>query len=258
MTLLNNLLAFLAAIAAGMINALAGGGTLITFPVLLAIGLPAVSANVTNTIALCPGFLGGTMAQSKDLKGQQKRLWIVLPAGALGGLAGGFLLLRTSEKLFTNLVPFLILLASALLAVQTPVRNWLTCRLEQGKAARLPEYWIFLPVFLGAIYGGYFGAGLSVVLLSVLGLLLNDNLTRLNALKQSIAFAANIAAAVLFAFSGKVNWTVGLVMACGALLGGSLGGRVAGRIKPSTLRWVVVALGFTVGTIYLVRTFFLP
>jgi uncharacterized membrane protein YfcA len=256
MSLPHYLLAGLAAIAAGLINALAGGGTLITFPVLLAIGLPAVSANITNTIALCPGFLGGTLAQSKDLKDQQKRLWIVLPAGLLGGLAGGYLLLKTSEKLFTNLVPFLILLASTLLAVQNPIRTWLARRLEKGHTSRIPEYWTSLPVFLGAIYGGYFGAGLSVILLSVLGLVLNDNLTRLNALKQSIAFSANVAAAVLFAFSGKVNWTVALVMACGALLGGSLGGRLASRIRPSTLRWVVVALGFLVGTIYLVRTFF--
>jgi hypothetical protein len=255
MPLVNYLFAALAALAAGMTNALAGGGTLITFPVLLAIGLPAVSANVTNTIALCPGFLGGTLAQSKDLQGQKKRLWIVLPAAVLGGFVGGYLLLRTSEKLFTNLVPFLILAASALLAVQNPLRNWLSRRLEQGKTSHPSEVWIFLPVFLGAIYGGYFGAGLSVIMLAVLGLILNDNLTRLNALKQVIAFAANVTAAVLFAFSGKVNWPVGLVMAVGALLGGSLGGRIAGRIKPSTLRWLVVILGFVVGTIYLVRTF---
>jgi uncharacterized protein len=256
MPTLNLLLAGLAAIAAGMINALAGGGTLITFPVLLAIGLPAVMANVTNTVALCPGFLGGTLAQIKDLRGQQKRLWIVLPAGILGGLAGGFLLLRTSEKLFTNFIPFLILIASALLALQNLVRTWLARRLEQGKSSHIPEYWIFVPVIVGAIYGGYFGAGLSVILLSVLALIINDNLTRLNALKQSIAFSINVTAAVLFAFSGKVNWTVALIMAFGALIGGSLGGRVAGRIKPSTLRWLVVALGFLVGTIYLVRTFF--
>ena len=254
---MNLIIVALAAVAAGMINALAGGGTLITFPALLAIGLPAVSANVTNTIALCPGFLGGTLAQFKDLQGQQKRLWVVIPAALLGGLTGATLLLRTSEKMFTNIVPFLILVASALLAVQNPVRNWLARRLEQGQAVHIPEYWIFLPVFLGAIYGGYFGAGLSVIMLSVLALLLNDNLTRLNALKQAIGLSANIAAAVLFAFSGKVNWTIALVMALGALLGGSLGGRLASRIKPSTLRWVVVALGFTVGMIYLVRTYFL-
>lgn len=256
MTLINYVIATFSAIAAGLVNALAGGGTLITFPTLMAIGLSSISANVTNTVALCPGFLGGTIAQSRDLQGQKQRILIVIPAGVLGGLTGGLLLLRTSEKLFTSLVPFLILIASALLAVQNPARNWLARRLEQGKAAKIPEYWIFLPVFLGAIYGGYFGAGLSVVLLSVLGLVLNDNLTRLNALKQVIAFSANIAAAVLFAFSGKVNWPIGLVMAVGALLGGSLGGRLASRIKPSTLRWVVVALGFTVGTIYLARTFF--
>lgn len=255
MSPLNYIFVTLAALAAGMVNALAGGGTLITFPVLLAVGLPSVAANVTNTVALCPGYLGGTMAQSKDLRDQKKRLWVVLPAGILGGLVGAYLLLRTSEKLFTNLVPFLILAASALLAVQNPVRTWLTRRIEQGSASRVSEYWIFLPVFLGSIYGGYFGAGLSVIMLSVLGLILNDNLTRLNALKQVIAFAANLTAAVLFAFSGKVNWTVGLVMAVGALVGGSIGGRIAGRIKPSTLRWVVVALGFIVGTIYLVRTY---
>jgi uncharacterized membrane protein YfcA len=257
MSIINYIFAALAATAAGMINALAGGGTLITFPVLLAIGLPPVSANVTNTIALCPGFLGGTLAQSKDLQGQKTRLWVVLPAGILGGLAGGFLLLRTSEKLFTNMVPFLIMLASALLAVQSPVRAWLTRRGEKGKTGRIQEVWIFLPVFLGAIYGGYFGAGLSVVLLSVLGLTLNDNLTRLNAIKQSIAFSANLAAAMLFVFSGKVVWSVAAVMMVGALLGGSLGGRLAGRVKPATLRWIVVTIGFVVGAIYLVKTFFI-
>ena len=257
MPIINYVFAGLAAIAAGMINALAGGGTLITFPVLMAIGLSPVSANVTNTIALCPGFLGGTLAQSNDLKDQKKRLWIVLPAGVLGGLTGGLLLLRTSEKVFTNLIPFLILVASALLAIQSPLRAWLTRQQEHGKAKSIPEFWIFLPVFLGAIYGGYFGAGLSVILLSVLGLILSDNLTRLNALKQSIAFSANVAAALLFVFSGKVVWSIALVMAVGALLGGSLGGRLASRIKPTTLRWLVVAIGFTVGMIYLVKTFFL-
>ena len=257
MPLLNYFFAILSSLAAGLVNALAGGGTLITFPTLIAIGLTAVSANVTNTIALCPGFLGGTLAQANDLKDQKKRLWTVLPAAVLGGLAGGLLLLRTSEKLFTNLVPFLILIASTLLAVQNPLRSWLACRQEKRGTKSPPEAWIFLPVFLGAIYGGYFGAGLSVIMLAVLGLILNDNLTRLNALKQVIAFSANVAAALLFVFSGKVVWSVGAVMMVGALLGGSLGGRLASRVKPATLRWIVVAIGFTVGMIYLVRTYFL-
>ena len=112
----------LAALAAGLVNALAGGGTLITFPMLVAVGLPAVAANVTNTVALCPGYLGATLAQSNDLKGQKARLWFVVPAGVIGGIIGGVLLLNTGEKLFRSLVPFLILLASALLAMQDPVR----------------------------------------------------------------------------------------------------------------------------------------
>jgi uncharacterized membrane protein YfcA len=257
MTIIGYVLASVAAVAAGFINALAGGGTLITFPVLMAIGIPAVSANVTNTVALCPGYLGGTLAQSKDLKDQKKRLWIALPAAVLGGLVGGILLLQTGEKLFTNMVPFLILLASALLAIQNPVRTWLTRRQEQGKAKPASELWAFVPVFLGAIYGGYFGAGLSVIVLAVLGLILNDSLTRLNALKQGIAFATNVAAALFFVFSGKVVWGVVLVMAVGALLGGALGGRLASRIKPAALRWIVVTIGFTVGIIYLVKTFIL-
>src|SRR5450759_4675202 len=234
-TTIGFIFAGVAAIAAGMINALAGGGTLITFPVLMAIGLPAVSANVTNTVALCPGYLGGTLAQSKDLQDQKKRLWIALPAAVFGGLIGGILLLQTGEKLFTNLVAFLILLASALLAIQSPVRAWLTRKQKQGNATPAAELWPFIPVFLAAIYGGYFGAGLSVIVLAVLGLIMNDSLTRLNALKQVIAFATNVAAALFFVFSGKVVWSVAVVMAVCALLGGVLGGKLASKIKPGSL-----------------------
>jgi uncharacterized membrane protein YfcA len=255
MTIFHYLLAFLAALSAGIINALAGGGTLVTFPTLLALGLPPISANVTNTMGLCPGFLGGTLAQVNDLRGQKRRAWIVIPAAVLGGLTGAILLLQTTEKLFSALVPFMILLASVLLALQEPLRNWLNHR--QGRQIQGPilAVWLFLPVFLGSIYGGYFGAGLSVILLAVLGLILNDNLTRLNALKQTIALSTNITAAMFFIFSGKVFWVVAVVMMAGALAGGSLGGRLAGRVKPVTLRWIVVTIGLIVGMIYLVKTF---
>jgi uncharacterized membrane protein YfcA len=243
----------LAAAAAGMVNALAGGGTLITFPTLVAVGIPAVAANVTNTVALCPGYFGATLAQSNDLQGQKGRLWILLPAGVVGGVVGGILLLNTGEKLFTRLVPFLILLASGLLAVQEPLRAWLTRRAAQNGSTAASEKWAVLPVGLAAVYGGYFGAGLSVIVLAVLGLTLEDSLTRLNALKQGVAFSVNIAAAIFFVFSGKVVWPVALVMAVGALIGGALGGRLAGRIKPATLRWIVVVIGVVVAIIYLVR-----
>lgn len=243
----------LAALGAGAANALAGGGTLLTFPALLAVGVPAVSANVTNTVALCPGYFGASMAQRKDLRGQGRRLWFVIPAGIGGGIMGGVLLLNTGEKLFNNLVPYLILLASILLAVQDPVRAWVTRRLSQGQARNEGESWSVLPVGLAAIYGGYFGAGFSVIMLAVLGVTLEDTLTRLNALKQVIALSVNLAAAIFFVFSGKVVWSAALVMAVGALTGGVLGGRLAGRVKPSTLRWIVVAIGVTVSIIYLVR-----
>jgi uncharacterized membrane protein YfcA len=243
----------LAAAAAGAVNALAGGGTLISFPALMAAGVPAVAANVTNTVALCPGYLGATLAQFGDLRGQKRRLWLLLPAGVLGGVAGGLLLLHTGERTFRALVPFLILLASGLLAVQEPVRAWLTRRLAGRSAGGARERWAALPVGLAAVYGGYFGAGLSVIVLAALGLLLDDSLTRLNALKQGAALATNVAAAVFFVFSGPVVWPAAAVMAAGALLGGAAGGRLAGKIRPATLRWVVVAVGLAVSVIYFVR-----
>jgi uncharacterized membrane protein YfcA len=243
----------LAAIVGGAVNALAGGGTLITFPVLMAVGVPAVPANITNTVALCPGYLGGTLAQLRDLRGHERRLWWLGPAGVVGGIAGGLLLLNTGESMFRALVPYLILLATGLLAVQDRLRTWLVGRSGRKEATDHKEIWTALPVFLAAIYGGYFGAGLSVIVLAVLGLVLEDTLTRLNALKQIISFSINLAAAVFFLFSGQIVWPAALVMMVGALVGGALGGRLAGRIKPVTLRRIVVTVGLIIGIIYLVR-----
>ncbi len=250
---LDFLLVGLAAILAGAVNALAGGGTLITFPMLVAVGVPAVAANVTNTVALCPGYIGGTLAQRNDLRGQRLRLWWTLPAAVVGGLLGGILLLQSGEKLFKALVPFLILLASALLAVQGPVRLWLTRRLGQHQSGTGMEKWSWLPVGLAAIYGGYFGAGMSVIVLAAVGITLEDTLTRLNALKQLVAFSVNVAAAIFFLFSGRVVWAAALVMAVGALIGGTLGGRLAGRVKPGLLRWIVVSIGVIVSILYFIR-----
>jgi uncharacterized membrane protein YfcA len=252
LTGLDYLLAALAALAAGAVNALAGGGTLITFPMLTFLGVPAVAANVTNTVALCPGYFGGTLAQWSDLKTQTKRLWLVVPASILGGVLGGYLLLLSGEKLFRNLVPYLILLACVLLAIQDPIRAWLIKRMGEHHGAGLAK-WTWLPVGLASVYGGYFGAGLSVIVLSALGITLEDSLTRLNALKQAVAFSVNVAAAIFFLFSGQVVWTAALVMAVGALIGGTLGGRLAGRITPSTLRWTVITIGIIISIIYFVR-----
>jgi uncharacterized protein len=246
------LLASIAAFAAGTVNALAGGGTLISFPALTFLGIPPVAANVTNSVALCPGYFGGTLAQKNDLRGQGKRLWMILPAAVVGGVLGGYLLLITGEKLFRDLIPYLILLASALLAIQDPIRAWLIRRMGEHHGTRL-ESLTWLPVGLASVYGGYFGAGLGVMLLSALGLVLDDTLTRLNALKQAISAVVNISASIYFLFSGQVVWTLAIVMAVGALIGGALGGRIAGRINPSRLRWVVVLIGLVISIIYFIR-----
>jgi hypothetical protein len=247
------ILVAIAALAAGVVNAIAGGGTLITFPMLTAVGVPVVAANVTSTVALCPGYLGATWAQSKELRGQKRLLWLLLPAGVVGGIAGGALLLNTEERMFRSLAPFLILAASALLALQDPLRAWISRRAGVARPAVLGGVLVAVPIALAAIYGGYFGAGLSIIVLSVLGLTLDDSLTRLNAVKQVISFSVNTAAAVFFVFSGEVVWRAALVMALAALAGGALGGKLAGRIQPSTLRWCVVAIGTVVGVTYLVR-----
>lgn len=253
LTALDLLLVALAAVAAGAVNAIAGGGTLITFPALTAVGVPAIAASITNTVALSPGYLGATMAQAPDLAGQRRRLLLLLPAGALGGIVGGLLLLHTSERLFRELVPFLILLASGLLAFQDRLRGWLLCRNQHAGQDDIDEAWAMAPIFLASIYGGYFGAGLSVMVLAVLALLLDDTLTRLNALKQAVAFAVNITAASFFLFSGQVVWPAAVVMAVGAIVGGVLGGRLAGRIQPLTLRRLVVTIGVVVAIIYWLR-----
>jgi hypothetical protein len=238
-----------AAVAAGAVNALAGGGSLITFPTLVALGVPAVAANVTNTVALCPGYLGGALAQARDLAGQRARLARFLPVGVLGGVTGGALLLASGERAFRALVPFLILGASMLLALQDRPRAWLARGGRPGHAAALAAPLVGVT----AVYGGYFGAGMGVMVLTVLGLCLDDTLTRLNALKQSISLAANVAAALFFVGAGHVAWPFAAVMAVGALAGGALGGHLAGRVPPAALRVTVVTIGLAVGVVYLLR-----
>jgi uncharacterized membrane protein YfcA len=244
-----------AGVVAGFLNALAGGGTLVSFPALTAIGIPAVDANLTNTVALSPGFLSGTVAQRRDLAGQRRRLVRMLPAAALGGLAGGLLLVATSEEVFVDLVPWLILFAVGLLIVQPRLQRWLRGRAEHQGAVDLgtDPWWAPAPIFVAAIYGGYFGAGNSVIFLAVLGAMLADPLPRLNVIKQGLSFTTNVTAAVFFVFSGKVVWAAALVMAVGAMGGAAIGGRLASRLHPERFRWLVIAIGLVVAIAYFLR-----
>jgi len=242
----------LAAAAAGLINAIAGGGTLVSFPALIALGISDIAANITNTVALCPGYLGGVIAQREDLKGQTKRMWLLIPAGIIGSIAGSILLLIASEQVFHLLIPFLILFSSFLLAVQDRIRNWI--RNISGPSSDAGRNRVaVIPVGLAAVYGGYFGAGLSVIVLAVLGLFYDDSLARLNALKQCLSLSINVASAIFFLFSGLVIWPLALVMAVGALAGGAAGGRIAGRLNPALLRWTVVVIGSVVGIWFLIH-----
>jgi hypothetical protein len=242
-----------AALAAGLVNALAGGGSLLSFPALTAAGLPALVANLTNTVALTPGYLGATVGQRQQLRGQASRLTTLLPAAGLGGLVGALLLLHTSERLFYSLVPWLLLLGSGLLWVQPPLRRWIVQR-QQSQGRKIPsETQAILPILLASIYGGYFGAGLGVILLAVLALTLEDSITRLNGLKQALSLASNSTAACVFVGSGQVQWGAAVLMAAGALVGGALGGKLAGKVNPDTLRTLVVIVGVSLALFYFVR-----
>ena len=254
MTSWDLMIAALAAVGAGAINALAGGGTLISFPLLVAVGVPPIAANVTNAVALCPGYFGATIAQLPNLKGQRAQLLLLVPVAILGGLVGGMILLRTGERTFTALVPWMILAASLLLAVQEPVKKFVIKRLSNPQHKHRTMALSALPIAAAAVYGGFFSAGMSVLLLAVLGLTLDDTLTRLNALKQVLAFSVNIAAAVFFLFSDQVVWSAAAVMAVGALIGGALGGKLAGKLPPAVLRWVVVVAGIAIAIAYWVKS----
>jgi uncharacterized membrane protein YfcA len=242
------LLLFLAAIGAGAVNALAGGGSILTFPALVAAGVPPLAANVTNTVALLPGYIGGALAQARDLAGQRRRLALLGPAALAGGALGGLLILASSARLFTAIVPYLLIGGCAVLAAQDRVRARLTAR-----HGALGLGWALGPVVIAAVYGGYFGAGLSVIFLAVLGLTLVDDLIRLNALKQMLALAANLGAVAVLARSALVAWDAAAVMAAGALAGGALGGRLARLVRPATLRMLVIAIGLGVAILFLIR-----
>lgn len=249
--LADHLLAALAASGAGAVNAIAGGGTLISFPALVALGAGRVEANVTNTVALCPGYFGGAAAQRGELVGERGRLARLSVAAGLGGLTGSILLLATGEAAFRRLVPWLILLACALLGGQ----QWIRRVLRIGTTAHETRSPLVAlgATYLVAIYGGYFGAGLGIMMLAVLGLLFGDPLPRLNALKQVLALVINVVAAAFFSFSGEVLWTLAAVMAPASLAGGVLGGKLVGHIKPTVLRTVVVTYGTVLALWYLVR-----
>ena len=239
-----------AGLLAGGVNAVAGGGSLISFPALLAAGYPAVTANVTNTVALFPGYAGSVAGGRPELEGQGARLRIFGVISVLGGVGGAVLLLTTPGEVFRAIVPYLILLACALLVAQP----WLAGVVQRRSGSRKGEHspTLLLSVLLSSVYGAYFGAGLGVLLLGVLGVFLAEQLRRINALKNVLSLVINAVALVAFGVFGPVAWEAVLVIAAASLGGGFLGARVARRIPSQLLRTAVVLYGVAVSVVLLV------
>lgn len=245
MDLWKELVVAAAAFAAGLINSIAGGGTLVSFPALLWVGRDAVLANATSTVALLPASLAGVFGFRRELKGGTR--WAVLfgVPSLLGGVLGAVLLLQTPSAVFARLVPYLILFATLLIALQEPLARRLRGG-EDGEAESPSGTWrvgaVVFQFFVG-VYGGYFGAGIGILMLAALGLLGFSDMHRMNALKNLFAVGINGIAAVYFIASGAVIWSDVLVMMFAAIAGGYAGSQLAYKLGRRFVRFVVIAIG---------------
>jgi uncharacterized membrane protein YfcA len=245
---------FVAAIVGGAINSVAGGGTLIAFPALLAFGIPSVPANATNTAALCPGALSSAFAYREDLPKQYGLLATLLVPSILGGLLGAVILAVTPSGLFDHIVPFLVLFATLLFGGRDFFAR--LARIEAnasehiGMAARI---WGFAFQLFVAAYGGYFGAGMGILMLASLGMMGLRDIHGMNALKAILGFIINGMALVYFILRGLVVWHIAILMAVGAILGGYAGARLAKRLNQGVLRTFIVAIGLMVSVWLFVR-----
>lgn len=241
-----------AAFIAGAINAVAGGGSLVSFPALLAFGYASKPANVTNTVAIWPGTLGGSYAYRSELSRQRTRILVLLAPAIAGGLAGSALLLSTSSDTFDAIVPFLILGGVLLILFQERIGKFTAGHRFVSQGEGHAPIALIAVVFCAAVYGGYFGAGLGIILLASLSILLPDDLQHSNALKVILAGAANGVAVLYFIAFGPVRWGPAVLMAGAALAGGYLGVGVARRLGPTWLRRAVVVYGTVAAIILLV------
>jgi uncharacterized membrane protein YfcA len=253
-TVLRLLVGFLAGAIGSAVNSIAGGGTLITFPALVGIGIPAIVANATNTVALSPGALSSMWGYRAMLTGTRRWIIGLTVPSLVGGATGAILLLRTSARSFDRLVPWLVFGATILFLSQRAILRWLRRGSPVPEAAgadELPSPTAPLAAvgyqFLVGIYGGYFGAGIGILMLAALGFMGFTHIHRMNGLKNWLALCMNGVAAVIFAVSGFVNWPVALATAAGAILGGYGASRLAQRVPQQRVRQAVVVIGFASG-----------
>ncbi|WP_432977675.1 sulfite exporter TauE/SafE family protein [Dactylosporangium sp. CA-233914] len=241
-----------AGLAAGTVNAIAGGGSLITFPALIATGLPPVAANVTNTTSVFPGYLASVYGSRADLT--RTHLPRLIPTAVVAAGLGCALLLLTPARAFDYVVPFLVLAAAGVLAFQDRLRRLVGHPREMS--ARKQRLALHAMVFAGSVYGGYFGAALGVMLVAALGLVLDESMARVNALKNVISAVGGLVGVLAFALFGPVDWADVAVVAPAALVGGYAGARLARRLPSAVLKALIVVFGTVVGLVLLYRAFF--
>ncbi len=240
MSLLEAIAIFAAGIAAGTINTVVGSGTLFTFPVLLAFGYPPVTANVSNTVGLVPGSVSGAVGYRRELVGQRRRTIPLAAASAIGGAVGAALLLTLPASAFKAVVPVFIAIALALIVAQPKLTRAIARRRRPSNMAGPAAT---AAVFTSGIYGGYFGAAQGIFLLAILGLSLDEDLQRINALKVVLAGLVNAIAGIVFVSFANIAWGVAALLAVGSTLGGIIGARVGRRLPPDALRAVIVIVG---------------
>ncbi len=243
MDLLHGASAFASAFAAGAINSVAGGGTLLTFPTLVWLGLDSVAANATSTVAIWPGSLGGMWGYRKELGTADRRMLALIAPSLIGGITGALLLRSTPSSIFDALVPFLILFATILFMVQETVQRMF----KPGEARHRSAKWLagaILFQFLVALYGGYFGAGIGILMLAALSILGLTDIHQMNGLKSFFGMCINGVAAMYFIFAHMVQWPYVLIMAIGAIAGGVGGAGLARKTGRAAVRRVVIGIGF--------------
>ncbi len=244
MSLFEAVAILLAGVAAGTINTVVGSGTLITFPTLLAFGIPPVTANVSNTVGLVPGSISGAIGYRRELVGQRSRVLRLSGAALVGGRRGGVLLLVLPDDAFAAIVPVLILLGCVLVVLQPRISAWVAAR--HDAAGGLPHHgawWVWPGVLLTGVYGGYFGAAQGVLLMAVLGIGVDESLQRLNAVKNVLAAIVNGVAGLLFIAVADVDWRVVALIAVGSVVGAQVGATVGRRLPGGVLRVVIVVVG---------------
>ena len=245
-------LLLVAGFAAGTVNAVAGGGSLITFPALLATGLGQIQANVTNSVSVSPGYLASTYGSRQDLPGPASLLKL-LPTAAIGAGIGCALLLATPAKAFGFIVPFLVIGAAFVLAFQTRLRAVVGHPKDMSPRRRVLV--LHGMIGAGAVYGGYFGAALGVMLVAGLGLVLDEPLNRINAIKNAISTVVGFSTVLVFAVFGPVDWADVAILIPATIVGGYVGARGARRLPAPVLRAIIVTVAFAVGIALLVKAF---